>query len=115
MWDKSRRLYAAEFQDGVIKVGITSNGDGRINALRFRGEPAIRFYVGEQHQCGMWGEWELLARIGKKARLLSNHSLRPREWFTGISFRAACALVDEVSAEAVAKSVTDAQLAQEAS
>jgi hypothetical protein len=98
MWEKSRRLYAAEFSGGVIKVGITSIGDGRISSLRLRGEPAIRFYVGQQHQCGMKGERELLNKVGDLAQLYRDHTILAREWFTGIPFREACRLVDEVSA-----------------
>lgn len=111
-------LYVVELSTGVVKIGYTERQRQRMFILseqvkREFSAHITRFHIGRRLGDRNKREHErsLIRKVAQRAEPLPNRA----EFFTGISFRAACAFVDEVSAEAVAKSVTDAQLAQEAS
>lgn len=97
-WSPSRRVYAAEFACGVVKVGITSQPSiYRERGLRFRGAMPVRVHYGSHHECGSWAERELLERLRPMAV-----AIKGREWFVGVRFSVAKQLVDQVTRMAVA-------------
>ena len=92
MWEQPRYLYAAEFKNGVIKIGITRSPRSRLMGLATRFGPIARQYVGSKHACGYWAErqvYERLAGIGQV--------FRGREWFVGVRFEIARQLVEQIS------------------
>jgi hypothetical protein len=92
-WTPPRRIYAAEFKCGVVKVGNTSQpNNNRARGLSFKGYPPVRVYYGERHECGGWPEWELLARIRRMAS-----PIKGKEWFVGVRFNVARQLVDQIT------------------
>jgi hypothetical protein len=98
MWEQPKRLYVAEFRNGVIKVGVTgAPGDRRGYSLRVHGV-VQRIHYGQPHQCGFWAERQLIARVGRMACVFKG-----REFFTHIGFGAARNLVDQLTKQAHAK------------
>jgi hypothetical protein len=93
MWEQPKRLYAAEFKTGVIKIGVTGlAGDRRGQLLRQHHGQVVRIHYGEKHECGFWAEHQLIARMRRIA-----NTVKGREWFADVRFGAARQLVDQVT------------------
>jgi hypothetical protein len=106
-WNQPRRVYAAEFPCGVVKVGITSQpGPGRESNLRFRGARPVRMHYGQHHECGSWAERELIQRMRRLAT-----AIQGREWFVGQRFGLVKQLVDQVTRMAIALSEQEREAA----
>lgn len=97
---RSKRLYVAEFSCGAVKVGISTQPNQRVIALKWCSPCAV-----ERHPV-RWGQTErvtdpfdveraALAAVGRSAQIQIN-----REWFLGVDFDAAmacCLAVADVS------------------
>lgn len=90
-WSPPYRLYVVEFQNGVIKAGISATpGTRRIYSLS-RKWP-IRRHVFTGVVAGFTVEQELCKRLARIGCVLKG-----REWFTGIHFRAAAQLAHQMA------------------
>lgn len=94
-----RRLYVAQFKNGVIKVGATSvrNHQREIGLRSVGGELASITY-GSFHCGTRESEHELIVRMRRIAR-----TLRGREWFTDVNYGAACTLLNQVTRRAMSR------------
>lgn len=97
-WSQPRRLYVAAFSDGVVKIGITqATAKSRLTSLaRWYGREPVLSFFGDRHECGFWGEQQLIDRL---RRIANTH--RGREWFTGVRFGEVKHLVEQISRRAV--------------
>lgn len=103
VWHQPRRLYVAEFKNGVVKVGVTAQPKSwRMTTLRFRHYRPERYKFFAKIDCGYVAERDLLrrmARIGQIRPLAAG--VRSREWFTAVPFKVACQLAEQVTWAAI--------------
>lgn len=105
MWNQSRRLYVAEFKNGVIKVGITNQpGLRREKNLRWLHYRPSRVHYCAHNERGFWSEQQVICRM----RRIANTS-KGREWFTGARFEAVRLLADQVTRSANALTAAEAR------
>lgn len=88
-------LYALQFKDGQIKVGVTWNPRGRAAqiATDTRGQIVNAAAFEYRHPWRGRAEAEALRRL----RTMGNQSRRGCEWFEGMQFGAVCTLVEQIS------------------
>ena len=93
-WNRTLRLYVAEFRNGLVKVGITAApGDRRIRSLQHVHGPIVRYHFCAPHSCmGYSTEGRLCERMG---RIASLH--KGREFFTGVRFNVARQLAEQIN------------------
>lgn len=90
-------LYAAEFKDGVVKVGISRQPKTRRYSLqRERGVQIVRFHLSRSPARGFATERYLVHRLSGIGSLYMR-SKRPREWFVGLKFGEAKTLVNQIA------------------
>jgi hypothetical protein len=88
-----QRLYVIEFEDGTIKVGVTSRSEDRMKEHARSGAIKNKF-IAEQFISNLAAEAELIKRIAVCGTIA-----RGREYFTGVVFAEA---VEHARAVAVA-------------
>ena len=96
---KSRKanayIYALQFSDGQIKVGVTWNPRGRAAqiAADTRGQIVDAAAFEYHYQWRTRAEADVLCRL----RIIGNQSRRGGEWFEGLHFGTVCTLIEQIS------------------
>lgn len=90
-------LYAAQFRDGVVKVGISKRPSERRRQLcRERRCGVVRFHRSSCKVSGFVAERELIGRLSRICNV-AGVSKKPREWFLDLKFGAAATMVEQVA------------------